>query len=1090
MREKKPMLSSKKSTFETYLVHIGLLLVALLLIVPTLAAQVGTGTIDGSVTDPAGLVVPNANVVVKNTQTGAVFNLVTNGQGRYAAPSIPIGTYSVQVQAPGFRSATTTNINLNVGESREVDVALAVGEVSQEISIAADAARIDAFTSTLAGRIGETQMRDLPLNGRNFEQLVVLTPGVVPVTNAASNPYIGRSQVYSFVGARPTGQDEQIDGQNIQNFWNRGAGSAVLGTSLGVDAIAEFQTYTSTASAQFGGANGGMNAVTRSGTNSWHGSGYEFARDASTDAAPYFIPVTGKPDFRRNQFGFTFGGPIKKDKLFFFANYEGMRQTLGVNQTVTIPNQAAQTQVQNYLGTLTPGTAAYNAEQTVLNSLKAIPLPAAGSKDLGNGTSQTVLGGNEKGVENFLTARVDYRISDKDSVFVRSMYDRATLANPYSANSLALYPQGAYTHNQFWALGWTKNITNGLISQAQFNFTRTTQVGDIHARIPAFDCNPTNGYDCFFSVPSLSTDFGINTPNAPIFDYIQNKFEPKEQLFWMHGTHAISIGVSAMRNQTAADTPVNPAGNFYFSSWGYGNTGTPSPNSFLTGQPSSFIGALPGHADSKRNFRELDLTGYIQDSWRLREGLTLNMGLRYAFESNPVEVHNKLFAFVHPYSATDTGYVNVPHPFKTNPSLRNWDPRLGLVWSPFKDQKTVVRAGFAIFHDVYQPRSYGIGYNFSPPFDQVTVPFPAFSVPVVFQCAAAASQCTAPLPSIHDALGYNIDTSPYVVEYNLNLQRELPGGMVMILAYLGSQSSHLLGQLELNPPINSGTVENPVFATLQQVGSGTTLVTNHLMNPNFGSMGEILPIGHSSYNAAQIQVNKPMAHGVMFQTNYTFSHCLDDTSATYSVDNGGYLAKLYPYPISSNRGNCSFDRKHNASINVLYMLPFKGNRLVEGWQLSLITGFHTGLPFTVTCGFDCVGLNEQNSPSLPNINSGVDVHTVVTGNINKYFDPNLFSLQTRGTIGNSPRYAFFGPSMFSDDLALMKNTKIKESASLQLRFETFNILNHPNFSNPSNGLFTGPTTRNPNAGRITSTISAQGGLPSSRQIQFGAKFIF
>lgn len=1059
--------------------------------ISAVVAQVGTGSIRGSVTDPSGAVVPNAAVTVRNVQTGISNKLVSDADGRYAAPSLPIGQYEVQIQAPGFETAVREKIDLAVGEQREVNVALALGQMSQQVAVAEQAAQLDTATSTVSGLINQAQMRDLPLNGRNFEQLIVLTPGVVPVTNAAASAYIGRSQVYSFAGARPVGQEEQIDGQDIQDFWDRGSGAAVLGTSLGVDSIAEFRTYTSTASAQFGGANGGVNAVTRAGTNGLHGSAYEFARNAVFDANPYFVPSTGKPDFSRNQFGGTAGGPIRKNKSFFFVNFEGLRQTLGETPVVLMPNQAARTEVSNYLATLPAGSAARIAEQTVLGALNGLPLPPAGAIDVGNGTSQAVLNGNQTGTENYVVGRWDYNFSSKDSMWARTIYDRATLAEPFAANSLGLYPQTAFDHNQFHSVGWTRNISPTLINQAQFNFTRTAQVGNTPNRIDPYNCNPNNGYDCYFSTPALSSDFGLNTPTAPIFDYIQNKFQPREQIFWSRAGHSISAGVSLLRNQTATNTPVNPAGNYYFSAWGYSASGTPTPNSFLTGQPYSFIGALPNQADSNRDFREIDVTGYIQDDWKVSKSLTLNLGLRYAYESNPIEIHNKLYAFVHPLENVDTGYVNVPHPFVTNPSLRNFDPRIGIAWSPFKDNKTVVHAGAGIIHDVFQPRSYGVGYNFSPPFNQVTVPFPAFTVPIAFQCTASASQCTPPLPSIHDALGYNITSTPYIIQYSLNVQRELPADVVVSLGYLGSQSSHLLTQVELNPPINSGTLQNPVFATQQVVGSGVTLVTNPRIDPAFGDMGEILPWAHASYNAFQAQANKAFSHGLLFQTNYTFSHCLDDGSATYSVDNGGYLAPLPPYPMSRNRGNCSFDRKHNISTNVVYDLPFHGHRLTEGWQIANIAGFHTGLPFTVLCGFDCVGLNEQNSPSLPNINSGVNYHDVVQpGRINQYFNPLDFSLATPGTIGNETRGQFFGPSLFNDDLAVVKTTRIRESMSVQIRAEAFNIFNHPNFSNPNTSLYTGPTSRNPSAGKITSTISAAGGLPSSRQVQFAVRLQF
>ncbi len=281
-----------------------------------------------------------------------------------------------------------------------------------------------------------------------------------------------------------------------------------------------------------------------------------------------------------------------KNKMFFFANYEGLWQTLGEAPVVIMPNQAARTEVSNYINTLAPGSAARTNEQTVLNSLMGIPLPPAGALNLGNGTSQAILSGNQSGVENYMTARWDYNVSSKDSIFARSIYDHATLSEPFAANSLGLYPQTAFDHNEFHTIGWTRNVSSTMISQAQFNFTRTVQVGNTPTRISPFNCNPTNGYDCFYSVPALSSDFGLNTPTAPIFDYVQNKFEPREQVFWVKGAHSLAFGAWLLRDQTATNTPVNPAGNYYFSAWGYSATGTPTANSFLTGQPYSFIGAL------------------------------------------------------------------------------------------------------------------------------------------------------------------------------------------------------------------------------------------------------------------------------------------------------------------------------------------------------------------------------------------------------------------------------------------------------------------------------------------------------------------
>jgi hypothetical protein len=364
-------------------------------------------------------------------------------------------------------------------------------------------------------------------------------------------------------------------------------------------------------------------------------------------------------------------------------------------------------------------------------------------------------------------------------------------------------------------------------------------------------------------------------------------------------------------------------------------------------------------------------------------------------------------------------------------------------------------------------------------------------MPVVFQCTAAAAQCTPTQPSIHDALGYNVTTTPYVIQYSANAQREIPGGIVVSAGFVASESSHLQLMVELNPQINSGTAQNPVFATQQLVNGSLTLVSNPRINPNFGMMGEIMPWGHASYHAIQFQANKAFSHGFQFQSNYSNSRCYDNGSGAYAPDGGGGVNPLPPYPLSRNKGNCGFDRRNNFSVNSVYELPFHGNRLTEGWQIANLFGFHTGLPFTVVCGFDCLGLGEQNSANYVNINPGFAADNVVQkGNINHYFNTAAFTLQPLGTLGNGSRFMFYGPSLADDDLALVKNTKIRENQSVQIRVEAFNLANHPNFSNPNTSLYTGPGSPNPNAGKITSTISAQGGLPSSRQLQFALRYTF
>jgi hypothetical protein len=1040
-----------------WLIRCGSVFALLLAAALVCGAQVGSGSIRGLVTDPSGAAVPGAKVTIKNIQTGMLVNVVTDTDGRYAVQTLAIGEYLLQVQIQGFKTEQRKNIILQVGDQKEMNIILSIGEVTESVSVEAEGTQVDTTSATVAGLVNQAQMRDLPLNGRNFEQLIMLAPGVQRVTNVFHSAFFGNADTYSFAGVRPVGQALDIDGQDVEDFWGRGGGSAVTGTSLGVDSIAEFQAFSSTAGPQFGGSGGGINAATKAGTNALHGSAYEFFRDSYMDARNYFDPLTGPPAFRRNQYGATVGGPIKKDKSFFFVNYEGLQQHLGETVISTLPDAAAIAEVTNPF---------------VLAALKAQPLP--NGPDNGDGTGQNTDVGNQTASENYVVGKWDQMLTSKDSFFARYILDRANLHEPFASNSLAQYPQTNFQHNQFLVLSEQRNLSPTLTNQVRFNFSRLVQIGNITARIPAFNCNPENGYDCGILVPGISA-MGIITNGAPIYFYVQNKFEPKEELFWVKGGHVFAIGLSLQRQQTESNTPVQPAGNYFFNSYGYNPTGgAPLPNSFLSGQPSQFIGALPGQADSRRDFRETDAVGYVQDEWKVRPGLTLNLGFRYAFASNPIEVHNKLFAFI-PSSPT---FVNVPRVFKSNPGLHNFDPRLGLAWAPFKDNRTSVRAGFGIFHDTYQVRSYGVGYNFLPPFNQPTVFFPAFTVPVVFQ--STNPNTPTPVPAVHDALGYLICCTPYVIQYNLTLQHQLPGGVIATVGYLGNQGNHLLAMQELNPPMNSGSPQNPQFATLVN----GVLITNPRPNPNFGSMGEIQPSGHSSYNALQLSANKAPSHGLQGQANFTLSHCLDDSSGAYAIDTAAYVAPPSPFPLSRNRGNCGFNRNKVFTLNLVYSLPFHRNRFVRGWQFSSILTLDSGDPFTVFNEFDSAGLQGQNSADLPNIATGRTVASIMRRNPNQWFDPTAFTLPTPGTVGNEGRGQFFGPTLKQYDVALIKGFSI-EKYTLQLRFEAFNVFNHPNFADPNSGVFVdGAGDQDPTSGLITSTVT------TSRQLQLSLKFIF
>jgi len=754
------------------------------------------------------------------------------------------------------------------------------------------------------------------------------------------------------------------------------------------------------------------------------------------------------------------GGPIKQNRSFFFINYEGLAQNLGETIIATVPSAAARAQATH---------------PYVIQVLNAIPLP--NGIDNGNGTGQRTTVATQHASENYFNGRWDYTLNNTDSITARYIFDHADLKEPFG-NPLAQYPQHGINRNQFYTFGWKKAVSSRLINDLRFYLSRLHQQVIIVDHIPAFQCNPQNQGDCAFVIPGLTT-VGLNTNGVPYFNYIQTKYEYSDQVFWQAGTHSITFGGSVRRPQSMSDTPVQAAGNWRFSAYGFNAAGgSPLANSFLSGQPNQFAGSRPGQDDSRRDFREIDFTGFIQDDWKVTTNLTANVGVRYELATNPVEVNNKLTVIPDP--RTSPGYVSTRNVFAKNPSLKNFNPRIGVAWSPFADSKTVVRSGFGLFHDVYEPRIYGIGFSFTPPMDQSAVNFPPFVNPVVF---VSTQGNTAIVPTTHDVLAYDVGTTtPYTVQYNVNIQRVLPANITITVGYIGSRGVNLLAQQELNPPTNSGTAQNPQFAQL----INGALVTNPRTNPNFAALGMIAPGAESSYNALQTTFNKSLTYGLQFQGNYQLSKCIDTSSTLSGAYAGGYIAPPAPYSLDYNRGRCSFDRHQNFVTTTLYDLPFKENRFVSGWQLSSIVSLRSGLPFTVQTGFDSPGLQEQiGSPNIPNLAPNRTAKDIILGDPAKWYDPTAFLLPTPGTIGNLGRNAFDGPPFKNLDVALLKRTKLNESINMEFRTEVFNVFNHPNFGNPNTSVFTGATgALNRTAGLITTTTT------TSRQFQFALKFVF
>jgi outer membrane receptor protein involved in Fe transport len=1050
-------------------------------------AQVGTGGILGTVTDSSGAIIGGASVTATNTQTGVVTAAKANEQGRYSAPDLIVGTYDVQAKMPGFQTQIHDGVVLTVGQNVVVDFSLPVGQVTETVTVQGATTQVETTSAAISALIGQQQVQDLPLNGRNFEQLILLAPGVQSVTTGAQTSFYGREPSYSIAGSRPEGQELLLDGANIQGFWNHGAGNSIIGTSLGVEAIGEFQILTNSYSARFGGSGSVMNATTRSGTNTYHGSVYDFFRNNVLDARDTF-DTTDFPmnPYRQNQFGGAVGGPVKKDKLFFFVNYEGIRRLRGFTSLPLVPDAEAR------LGNLpdcvvNPGptcnTAALDA--LPLNSTSqaimalyptgsgAVEVPLSGTQGLcgsptcgPSGLDQITVNGLEPANEDYVNTRWDYTLSQTNTIFARYVFDNGSLIDP-TVSPVGLYPETSQGRNQYLTIGDKEILSANLINDARFSYVRTNMRAFVTAENPVlqfFSFYGENRQDGTVNVGGGPTSIGPS-PFTPDLE-IQNTFSVADDIFWAHGKHSFEIGGEFRRLQS-------PLANGFFDDQGWT---FPTYASFVEGMPVSpvspaitLLGALPGKANSYRSFRESDLFPYIQDTWKVSRTLTLNLGLRYDFISNPVETHNQLCAFIEPSSPSTTGCTPVAHVFPSNPSLKSLDPRIGFAWDPFKDHKTSIRAGAGVFHDPIQVRNYHPAYLFAGPY-QTAVSLCVFGGP---PCSYPTPflGITAPIPTIGEALEYNPGTTPFVLQYNFGVQREIFHNAVLSVSYVGSRGYNLLVQNDLNPEIPTLVDGQPTFP----IGSPRN-------NPNLGGIAFNVPDGPSWYNSLQVYLARNLGKNLQFQVSYTYSKCIDYGSISFGLEagNSGQQSQSDPYDLARDKGACDFDVRHNFVANTVYMLPFRGNRFVQGWQISAIATARSGTPFSIQDGIDQANLNDPaGAPGeRPNLQPGFS-NDPVTGNVHGlWFNPAAFALQPFGTLGNLRRNTLFGPTFADFDTSVTKVTQIKETMNVEFRAEIFNLLNHPNYGLPVAVL------TSPNVGQILNTVG------TSRQIQFAIKFSF
>src|SRR5215831_1353598 len=1022
-----------------------------------LSQTVGAG-LRGIVNDPSGAGIPNASVEIHNVETGTSRILKADAGGRWREPIVQPGEYEIHLSAPGFQTIVRKGVHLAVGQDAVVDVDLEISTAETAVTVTADAQRVNLTSGGLSGLVDEKQMRDLPLNGRSFQQLALLEPGVNAVNVAGSDPVGGRTPKISMNGARPELSSFLLDGTDINDVYNKTPGS-VGGVLLGVEAVLEFQVLTNSYSAEFGrSAAGVVNAVTRSGTNQFHGSAFEFLRNFALDSKNYFDAASQPiPPFKRNQFGAVVGGPIHKDRTFFFGSFESLIDRLGVTGVTSVPDANARN------GQLPSGNIAVSpAIRPILDTL--LPLP--NGRNLGGGIAQYLFTAAQPTNEEFAQGRIDHRFSAANSLFGRYTIDNGSVDRPPTTKAPGTNTRER-SRNQYVTLSDQHAFSPTLLNTMRFGFNRSDHesVNERTISIPpqlSWISGQPFGYLTISGV--VTEDFGDY--RLPRLDRLNN-WQYGDTVFVNRGTHSIRFGFDFQRIQFNQHTTNQVGGLLTFTSLA----------NFLQGIPSQFDFAVPGGIDPDRGFRQSLFAFFAQDDIRLRRNLTVNLGLRYEIVTVPKEVNGKIANL---RNVTDTA-ITVGDPWYANPSLKNFSPRVGIAWDPFSNGKTSVRAGFGIFNDEILPKYYVFSGSTNPPFTQRTS-----IVSPSFPNLLAGFDPNHILYQVQ-TLNYDLQ-NPYALQFNAGVQRALPGNWLVSAGYSGSRGVHLfrVGDANLAP----SSVVNGVKVYHPELGR---------RNPNFGSAAQRTSDAQSFYNSLQLSAQKQLTRGLRAQFSYTFSRAIDVSSGVNSQDyTDGTPYVLDFYDRKADRGLSSYWAQHVFAGNWSYELPIgrsmtgAAGLLLRGWQINGIATVQSGHPFEVREGFNRSGnLNTVNYAmhERPDLKPGWSNNPIL-GDPSRYWDINAFMLQPANQRGNLGRNTVIGPGLVDFDLSLAKYFAITETRRVEFRAESFNLPNHPNFAVPSGLIaFTGVDANGnpviaPNWGVISSTVT------TSRQIQLGLKLMF
>ncbi len=1070
---------------------------SLIVLFAALVSGQGTsGEISGTVKDTQGASVPGATITITNLDTPFKRQLTTSSDGYYRFVGLPVGRYEVRSEHQGFKIGVI-NLKLTVAEQLVANFDMEVGAFTEQVIVnVTSGGEVETSSSTMSGLVDEKKIRDLPLNGRDMAQLILLQPGVVNSRGSAQTSDTGRGTRFSVAGARPSQNLFQLDGTTINDALNNTPGSA-QGLLVGVETVKEFRVLTTNYSAEYGRATGGVFiAVTKSGTNQYHGSGFEFLRNDALDAANFFDNASGlgKGPFRRNQFGFTVGGPVMlpfgegknvgyngKNKTFFFTSYEGLRETKAITTTAIVPDDNARLGILPDPSNPKTKTIKVTVDSRSLPILDLYPRANGGpSLDAnGNPTGAGLFGGTTNRISNddFFTVKIDHTFSNSNSMFGRYLYDNSDQVLP---RNFPEFPNLALNKKQVVTVEERAIISTKMVNEVRFGWNQAKPQEVVPNTGRSFTL--IKGKDLGEIAPGGLTATGTDRTNPKKF--FLNNFQFTDNLSIVTGRHTLKFGGTFDRFQYDGDSESRSRGQLRFKTL----------SDLLTFKVQDIQGASID-SDFVRNYRQSLLGLFIQDDFKFNHRLTLNLGLRYEIVTTPHEINGKVSNL---RSITDPAMTVGPPFFK--PTHLNFAPRVGFAYDLFGDGKTALRGGFGMFYD--QPL-FSIYRN------------PIFRGLPFVNRATVTGITALPVDSSIFKLGTDTTTEvfqfklrpAYVMQYNLNVQRQFFGNTIVSLAYVGSRGVNLFGQGDVNTAIPTQVLPGGIefFAA----GSKRR-------NTNFGQVRQIYQGFNSWYNSGTASMARRFSNGLQFQASYTFGKSLDERSGTSGRQefDVGQARAFDPYHRNLDKGRSNFDVRHSFVANATYDLPFGKNMkgvsglLAAGWQFNTIVSLASGVPFSVLLLGDADQDGTDDNAGRPNLLPGVSLTPPGGPTANLWFNPAAFAPPVPGFRGNSGRNILTGPNFKSVDLSIVKNFRIDEQRSFQFRTEVFNLFNRANFDVPGNAedgeqifnFITSPKATDPCIAGTRTTASCYT-LPSgvgqifrtvgdSREIQFALKFIF